>query len=114
MTKDLDLVEMMVVREVARLRERNFPLIDTLVIRTEWENEEESELYGLFCGTPENEFCVENSGQLPNEIVLYAKTLVADFGHGEVLEKEIRITLLHELGHAFGFSEEELMERGLG
>lgn len=28
------------------------------------------------------------------------------------LRKEIRITLLHELGHYFDFSEEELAERG--
>lgn len=32
----------------------------------------------------------------------------------KALKREIRITLLHELGHHFDFSEEELADRGYG
>jgi predicted Zn-dependent protease with MMP-like domain len=31
----------------------------------------------------------------------------------EELREEIRITIIHELGHYFGFGEEELERRGL-
>jgi len=112
--EDLDLVDALVKKEVCRLRDSEFPGINEVFIRTEWENSEEPELYGLFSGIPENEFCIADSGILPNEIVIYAKSLVSDFGREEELAKEVRITLLHEIGHAFGFSERELVERGLG
>lgn len=35
-------------------------------------------------------------------------------GNQKKLKKEIRITLIHELGHHFDFSEEELEDRGYG
>lgn len=68
------------------------------------------ELLGLFAG-------VAHAGQdlffdlpppLPDRIVLYQRNIEALCSSEEELVEEIRLTLLHEVGHYFGLSEEEL------
>ncbi len=50
----------------------------------------------------------------PARILLFRRPLEADFGHDPFrLRAEIRRTLLHELGHYFGLSEESLSRLGL-
>jgi predicted Zn-dependent protease with MMP-like domain len=45
--------------------------------------------------------------------VIYRFPLEDEFGHDPAeLEKEIRITVLHELGHYFGLDEDRLAELG--
>lgn len=47
---------------------------------------------------------------LPDEIILFQKNLEAICSSEEELVEEIRLTIIHEVGHYFGFSEEELEE----
>ncbi|WP_376790901.1 metallopeptidase family protein [Thermoflexus sp.] len=50
----------------------------------------------------------------PSRIFLFRRPLEADFGHDPFrLRAEIRRTLLHELGHYFGLSEEAIERLGL-
>lgn len=50
----------------------------------------------------------------PSRILLFRRPLEADFGSDPFrLRAEIRRTLLHELGHYFGLSEEALSRLGL-
>lgn len=49
----------------------------------------------------------------PTRIVLFAANLIADFDHPEVLEHEVWISLLHEVGHYFGLDEAEVEALGL-
>ena len=52
---------------------------------------------------------------LPDKISIYRTPLHEDFGHDpELLEEEIRITVLHELAHHFGVDEDRLDELGWG
>src|SRR5687768_14055097 len=60
-------------------------------------------LYGVFQGTPLPERSVHDLPGPPDRIVVYQRPLEEDFGDDEdALVDEIRITLLHELGHYFG------------
>lgn len=69
------------------------------------------ELYGEFYGLPKG--AESGLGEPPPEVTLYAATLVADFPDSEALRREVRRTLIHEIGHYLGLSEEDLHARGL-
>lgn len=64
-------------------------------------------LLGLFHGVPETQKSVFQASP-PARIVLYQKNIEEVSSNHEEVRREIRRTLLHELGHYFGLSEEEL------
>ena len=77
-------------------------------------------LCGLYTGIPIGEKSVSHSGTLPDVVTIYREgilTAAAD-RHGEIsterLREEIRITVLHELAHHHGLTEEELQNLGYG
>jgi predicted Zn-dependent protease with MMP-like domain len=78
------------------------------------------ELCGLYTGIPIGQKSVWHSGTLPDVVTIYREgILTAAAGrHGRItaerLRKQIRITILHELGHHHGLSERELRELGYG
>ncbi|OGP34588.1 MAG: hypothetical protein A2X88_00955 [Deltaproteobacteria bacterium GWC2_65_14] len=65
-------------------------------------------LYGFYHGIPLPERSVQDSGNLPDKISIYRVPLEEDFPDRDDLAREIRVTLLHEIGHYFGMDEEEL------
>lgn len=71
------------------------------------------QLLGLFMGQSLLEQSVQDSGGLPNTIYLFQRNLERSVSSREELEAEIRITVLHEIGHHLGWNEEELEARGL-
>jgi predicted Zn-dependent protease with MMP-like domain len=77
-------------------------LVNVAVV-VEVENREEPDLYGLFHDEP----------YMPAKVSIYRRPLEQDFGHDPAeLEHEIRVTVLHELAHYFGFDEDRLDELG--
>lgn len=73
----------------------------------------EPDILGLFTGNPHGmEFSQDQPA--PPQILLYLDNLW-DFAAGDerVFRDEVRLTYLHELGHFFGWDEEELAARGL-
>lgn len=70
---------------------------------------------GLFEGPDHREHLWEVPTLLPR-IVIYAANLLAsvDLDDSDELQRQIEITLLHEIGHYFGLDEERLHELGLG
>ena len=82
-------------------------------IVVEEENAEDPDLYGLYLGIPLTERDTGYTGVLPDKIAIYRRPLVEEFGDDpEVLEDEIRITVLHEIAHHFGVDEDRLTELG--
>ncbi len=82
-------------------------------IVVEEENPEDPDLYGLYLGIPLTERDTGYAGVLPDKIAIYRLPLVEEFGDDpEVLEDEIRITVLHEIAHHFGIDEDRLTELG--
>lgn len=71
---------------------------------------------GLFDGNEDG----SDPAPVPTRIVLYTTCLVDAFGPTELdeeldeLDAQVEITVLHELGHYFGLSEEEVENLGLG
>ena len=82
-----------------------------VAVVVEDENAEDPDLYGLFDGVPLTEGGPD-AGELPNRIAIYRRPLEADFPDEDELRDEIRITVLHELGHYFGLDEDRLAELG--
>ena len=82
-------------------------------IVVEEQNAEDPDLYGLYLGIPLTERDTGYAGALPDKIAIYRLPLVEEFGDDpEVLEDEIRITVLHEIAHHFGIDEDRLTELG--
>ncbi len=72
------------------------------------------QLLGLWRGSPLSARTVFDPwSELPGGIVLYQKNLQRFARDRAELIEQIRVTVLHEVGHALGLSEEDLDERGL-
>ena len=71
-------------------------------------------LLGLYQGVPWGRRGPYYSGALPDKITIYRLPLEESYPNRPDLEREIRITVLHELGHYFGMDERELDELGYG
>lgn len=65
-------------------------------------------LFGLYTGVPLDERGGWYGNVLPDVIVLYRKPLLAACRNPRELIHQIQLTLLHEIGHHFGFSENEM------
>jgi predicted Zn-dependent protease with MMP-like domain len=74
------------------------------------EEEREGLLLGLFHGIPRTEKSVFVSTP-PDRIFLYQRNIEAVCANDAEVRRQIRATLLHEVGHYFGLGEDEL--RGL-
>ena len=82
-------------------------------IVVEEENAEDPDLYGLYLGIPLTERDSGYAGVLPDKIAIYRVPLEEEFGdQPDVLEEEIRITVLHEIAHHFGIDEDRLADLG--
>jgi predicted Zn-dependent protease with MMP-like domain len=65
-------------------------------------------LFGLYTGVPLDQRGGWYGNVLPDVIVLYRKPLLGACRSRSELIRQIQLTLLHEIGHHFGFSEEEM------
>jgi predicted Zn-dependent protease with MMP-like domain len=69
-------------------------------------------LYGLFVGKPIIEKHFDDWGEPPALIYIWKKPLEEDFPEPKDLEREVEVTLVHEIAHFMGFDEETLAEYG--
>ena len=75
-------------------------------------------LCGLYSGIPLMRRSVRQSGTLPEKIHIYRKGIMtaARGREGKIgregLKQQIRLTVLHEIGHHFGMGEDDLRELG--
>jgi predicted Zn-dependent protease with MMP-like domain len=70
-------------------------------------------ILGLFRGPPEDEPCTASDGPRCRAIVFYRKNQLRFAHDRKELVEQVRVTLLHELGHLHGESDEDLRLRGL-
>ncbi len=71
-------------------------------------------LFGVFTGVPLPERSVTEPPLYPDVIIIFREPLMAACHSFEELEEEIAITVVHELAHYLGLSEERLEELGYG
>ncbi|MGH7789310.1 MAG: metallopeptidase family protein [Candidatus Binatia bacterium] len=69
-------------------------------------------LYGLYEGTPVDERRFDDAGMLPDRITIFYRPLVQDFRTPAAIRREIRKTVIHELGHFFGLDDDEIEAEG--
>jgi predicted Zn-dependent protease with MMP-like domain len=70
-------------------------------------------ILGLFRGPSEGEPCYAEDGPVCRSIVLYRKNLARFTRDRRELAQQLRVTLLHELGHLHGEDDDALRRRGL-
>jgi predicted Zn-dependent protease with MMP-like domain len=104
---------------IAGLPERFRALLDGVVLRVEEEADDEVldalglespyELTGLYSGRSLREANSWASGELPPTIHLYRRPLLLEWAETEVaLEDLITHVIVHEVGHHFGLSDEDM------
>jgi len=104
---------------LARLPQRFRALMNGVVLRVEEEAEEEVlaelglespwELTGLYSGRSLREGSQWASGELPPMIHLYRRALLLEWVEtGVALEELITHVIVHEVGHHFGLSDEDM------
>ena len=71
------------------------------------------ELLGLYVGIPLPDRGA-SSMKLPDIIYLFQRNLEHEASDHDELVEQITVTLYHEIGHYFGFSDEQLEERDFG
>jgi predicted Zn-dependent protease with MMP-like domain len=77
----------------------------------EMEVEPSDTILGLYQGTPLTERQWSHGNVLPDQITLFQQTIEEECdGDEDEIVIAIGETLIHELGHYFGLSEDEIME----
>jgi predicted Zn-dependent protease with MMP-like domain len=76
--------------------------LENVAVVVEDEHPDDPDLLGLFQEDP----------YLPAKVTIYRLPLEESFHDPAELEREIRITVLHELAHYFGIDERRLEELG--
>lgn len=67
------------------------------------------QLSGLYEGVSLNHRSVDQSGTLPERITLYRRPILAEWSSGrESLERLVAHIVIHEVGHHFGFSDDDM------
>ena len=74
----------------------------------EMEIEPPDSLYGLYQGTPLTERPWGYGNALPDRITIYQRPIEEDCDDEDDMRAVIGETLIHEVGHYFGLSEEEI------
>ena len=72
--------------------------------------EDPFELTGLYEGIALTERSIEHSGTMPDRIFLYRRALLDEWAeHGDVSFEDLIVhVLIHEVGHHFGLSDEDI------
>ena len=76
----------------------------------ELEIEPPDSLFGLYQGVPLPERSWDYGNALPDRITLYQHTIEQDAEDEEDMRAVIGETLIHEVGHYFGLSEDEIQD----
>ncbi len=67
------------------------------------------ELSGLYEGIPLTERSVDQSGTLPERILLFRRAILDEWaGSEDSLEHLVAHVLIHEVGHHFGLSDDDI------
>lgn len=81
--------------------------------RDDAELDRDDELFGLYQGIPRTERNSAYSLVTPDRITIFAGPLERACSNRQEFEEQIRVTVLHEVGHHLGYDEAGLESLGL-
>jgi predicted Zn-dependent protease with MMP-like domain len=86
-------------------------LLDNVAVVIDAEPPPGANLLGLYHGIPHTRRTSSYAGVLPDLITIYRGPLERHYGYNAaVLRAQVRRTVLHEIAHHFGISDERLVE----
>ncbi|MBO4236404.1 hypothetical protein GSF26_01345 [Pseudonocardia alni] len=88
--------------------------MDNVVVLVEPRHPDEPDLLGLYEGVALTERTADYAGELPDRITVYRDAVLDFCEDEEEVVDEVAITVVHEIAHHFGISEEKLHELGWG
>ena len=107
---DIDAFEALVADALATIPDELRTQMDNVAIIIDAESPP-GPLYGLYEGTPLTGRG-SYTGASPDRITLFLATICRSAGTADELVHQVRVTLLHEVGHHFGIGEGRLRELG--
>ncbi len=72
------------------------------------------DLFGVYHGIPLTERVDYGGMALPDKVTIFRQTMCASCDSADELVAEVRKTVVHEVAHHFGISDERLDELGWG
>jgi predicted Zn-dependent protease with MMP-like domain len=113
---DRRMFERIVAEELARLPVEFRQRISNLaIVVAEWPDDdaadasdEDTDILGLYQGIPYTERKSDYSMVLPDRISIYRQPILAICRSEAEAREEIRLTVVHEVGHYFGLGDDEL------
>lgn len=88
-------------------------LVDNCILLIEEESpDDRPHLLGLYEGIPLDQRGNSYAGALPDRITIYRGPLVRLCHSVEELREQVRVTVVHEIGHFFGIGDDRLDELG--
>ncbi|WP_017793825.1 metallopeptidase family protein [Leucobacter salsicius] len=106
--------ESMVADGLDSLHDEMMERLDNVIFMVEDRPEDGSDVLGVYEGFSLAERDVYGYGEQPDRIVLFRENLLAHCADQEELVREIRVTLVHEIAHFYGLTEERIHELGWG
>ena len=110
---DEDAFAALVERALEELPDPLWDQLSNVAVIIEDANPEDPQLLGLYEGIPQTERW-DYAGVLPDKISVYRLALCEMCTDAEELVEEVKITVVHELAHHLGISEDSLHEMGWG
>lgn len=87
-------------------------LMDNVAVFVEEQKSGRPGLLGLYHGVPLTKRGTGYSGFLPDRITIYRKPILRQCSTEEEVVVQVRVTVIHEVAHHFGISDERLHELG--
>lgn len=88
--------------------------LDNVIFLVEDQPSDGSEILGVYEGFSLAERSIYGYGEEPDRIILFRQNLLQHCEDMDDLVSEIRVTLVHEIAHFYGLSEERIHELGWG
>jgi len=79
-----------------------------VVVQDEPDEDMPEDLLGLYVGTPLTERTHDDTFMMPPQVLIFQGPLEDFCESDEEIVEQVRITVVHEVGHHFGLSDEEI------
>jgi predicted Zn-dependent protease with MMP-like domain len=89
-------------------------VMQNVVVLVEDRNRDGMDLYGLYFGVPLTQRGQTYAGLLPDTITIYRLPILRNFHTREAIVEQVRITVVHEVAHHFGITDDQLHDWGYG